>query len=319
MPQRFVTGVLGALMLIFISPTVLAQETAVEREINTNTEVFDDFVVGPAKTDIVVAPGENKSFYLTVTNRLGVAKEFTVSFEDIAGSNDPAKGVTLLGADTGPYSLRDFVSLPVEKIVLEHGEQARIPVRISLPESAGPNGRYGSVVVSIVSEKAADADVAPRSAVVSRIGSLVLVSTPGEKELSSSLEHFGTVGDKVWFARGPIELAVLYKNSGNTHVTPYGEIRIYNMLNQEVGAADIEPWYVLPQSSRLREITWNKSPLLGRYTAVLTLYDGYTDVPVSATTVFYVVNWWSVGVVIGVALLAVFLFGRRKRTRGVNQ
>ncbi len=310
---RVIPLVLCALTLVLSASLTFAQESQLEREQSPNMQVQGDFVVGPAKTDIVVSPGEASTFFLTITNRLGVEKEFSLTVEDIAGSEDPSEGVVLLGEDAGPYSLRDYVSLPAGSVTLDHGEQVRIPVTIALPQNAGPDGRYGTVVVSTVSDKTQEAENIPSSVIVSRIGSLMFVSTPGEKNLSGSLERFGTLEDKQWYKESPVTLGILYKNNGNTHLTPYGELRIYNLLNQEVGAVDIEPWYVLPQSSRLREVTWNKSPLFGRYTAVLTLYNGYEPVAQNATYTFYVVNGWFVGGVLLVAVVATLLFSRRKK------
>lgn len=313
MPIRVISLVLFALTLIFSASVTFAQEVVLEREQTPDMQVAGDFVVGPAKTDIVVNPGESTTFFLTVTNRLGVEKTFDLNVEDIVGSDDPAAGVVLLGEDAGPNSLRDYVSVPVENVRLAHGDQVRIPITITLSQNAGPDGRYGTVVVSTVSDETNSPEDIPSSVIVSRIGSLMFVSTPGEKTLSGNLERFGTLGEKKWFKNSPIQLGILYKNNGNTHLTPYGELRIYNILNQEVGAVDVESWYVLPQSSRLREVTWNKSPLFGRYTAVLTLYNGYEDVPQNATYTFYVVNGWFVVGVLFVAIVAAVLFSYRKK------
>ncbi len=74
--------------------------------------VIGDFVVGPGKVDITVKPGESKIVEMTVTNRTGERRRFNVTVEDAKGSTDPATSIVLLGDDTGPYSMKDFISVP---------------------------------------------------------------------------------------------------------------------------------------------------------------------------------------------------------------
>ncbi len=309
--RLFLIGTVCGLLFTSAIPVALAQDAAIQRETLVDTGTMNDFVVGPGKIELEIAPGETETFELTIANRIGETKEFTIALEDISGSNDPEQPVLLLGTDTGPYSLRDYLTLSTSTITIAHGERVRIPVSVTLPPNTSPGGKYGSIVVSIVSNPVEGASAS--SAIVSRIGTLVFVTTAGDRHASGNLEKFSIVGDKKILQKGPVTFGILYRNTGNVHINPYGELRIYNMLNQEVGATPLDPWYVLPEAVRVRDVVWNKSPLFGRYTAVLSLHNGYDAVPTVATYSFYVINWWVVGVVVLVLVVLISLLRRRRR------
>lgn len=254
-----------------------------------------DFVVGPGKVELSLNPGEYRVVEMTVTNRLGEPRQFNLGIEDAAGSDDPARPVVLLGADRGPYTLKDYLSVPEMSFVLNPGERARIPVTVRIPENAEPGGRYGSVLVTTNTlpkeGEAVSGDARPSSALVTRIGTLFFITIPGSTMYEGNLESFKTIPD-TWFKQsGPINFSVLYRNSGSVHVNPYGEINITNMLGESVGFIELDPWYALPQSLRFREVRWDREWLFGRYTATISLNRGYEDIVDTATVHFWVIPW----------------------------
>ncbi len=274
-----------------------------------NLTDFDDFVVGPGKFELELAPGQSRTVEIAVSNRMGEAKWFKFEIEDTAGSVDGSSAIRLLGSERGPYTLRDFISVPTMEFLLQHGERARIPVTISLPADAEPGGRYGSLVVSTVTKDANPNPVGetlPSSAIVSRIGTLFFITTPGESNRSGELRSFTTVGGKSFYNSGPVNFGIAYENTGSVHTSPYGEIRINNMFGEEVGYSALTPWFAMPQSLRTREVVWDRELLVGRYTATLFLNRGYDDIVDEASVTFYVLPWKLVlAVFLGLFLLIV--------------
>lgn len=263
-------------------------------EMLQDDRVFSDFVVGPGKVELELAPGESKQVELMVTNRMGEPKRFKVEIEDAAGSRDPNQSVILLGDDRGPYTLKDYITLPAHEFELQHAERARLMVTVSLPADVEPGGRYGSVVISTVTRNATEeraGGASSRSALVTRIGTLFFITTPGLTSAEGVLTSFDTVGSKRLFNSGPITFGVSYENTGANHVNPYGEIRISNILGDEVGYIQLDPWFSLPQSLRTREATWNKEWLFGKYTAVAQVNRGYDNIIDTKTVTFWVVDW----------------------------
>jgi hypothetical protein len=282
-----------------------------KREKLPYNDVFGDFVIGPGRFEVQLAPGESKTVEMIVTNRMGTTKRFTLTTEDVMGTNDPAKPVVLLGDDYGPYTLKDFISVDYPEFDLAHGERVRIPVTVSLPPDADPGGHYGTLLASIISapyDQGNPDGAAAASVIVSRIGTLFFISNPGDTNPASELKEFTAVGGKTWFTKGPILFGIVHENIGQVHLNPYGEVRITNMFGDEVGFVELDPWFILPQSVRTREVSWNRELLIGRYTAVAQVNRGYENIVDEKVFVFWVVPWKLIGgVFVGLFILLLFL------------
>ncbi len=259
-----------------------------------SNDAIGDFVVGPGKVELTIKPGESRTVEIATTNRMGDLRQFNLEVEDATGSADPEKSIILLGDERGPYTLRDYISFPTEHYDLKNGERARIPVTISIPADAEPGGRYGSVLVTTVSKQGQDGTVAgaaPASAVVTRVGTLFFITIPGDIETGGEFKKFATIPNKSWFDKGPIHFELLFENTGSVHLNPYGEIRITNMMGDEVGAVELEPWFALPKSLRFREVVWNREFLFGRYTAEAYINRGYDNIIDVEEFSFWVLPW----------------------------
>ena len=300
---------LGALPLVARSqeePLTSADTAAPESPTNTSllnlypTEGIPgggsvgDFVVGPGMADITIQPGETKTVTMTVTNRTGERRRFKLTVEDATGSQNPTESILLLGNDRGPYSMKDYVSVPYTEFELDDGQRARIPVTVSLPADAEPGGLYGSVLVQTLAVEALAGDTAgtvPQSAIIARVGTLFFITIPGAVEHDGALQDFSTVPKESLYADGPIKFGILFSNDGSTHLAPYGELVIRNMFGEEVGNLVLEPWFVMPQSLRLREVTWNRELLMGRYTATVRINRSYEDIVDEISYSFWVLPW----------------------------
>lgn len=273
--------------------------------ISGNIEV-GDFVVGPGRAEIEVVPGETVTQEISVTNRISETREFRLEVEDITGSKDGSSAVSLTGSERGPYSIRDYISFPEDSFVLELGERARIPVTISVPPDAEPGGYYGSVLVSTTRLGSSPEGAAPRSPIIARVGSLMFLKVKGETKVEGKTIDLTLVNDKWWYEKGPIEMGILYENTGSVHVNPYGELSITNMFGEQVGYVELEPWFVLPNSLRVREITWDREFLLGRYTVKAQVNRGYEDIVDEVSVTFWVMPWKIVGGVFFVLFIIIF-------------
>lgn len=298
-----------------VAPT--AVDDSYSRERLPNDDVFNDFVVGPGRFELELAPGQSRTVELVVSNRMGVEKVFSFETEDAEGTEDGSKALVLLGDDRGPYTIKDYISVPHKEFTLQHAERARIPVTVSIPADADPGGRYGSLLISIVSDKnelnSAGGSV-PASVLVSRIGTLFFISTPGETETAGETLDFSTVNDTALFTDTPIPMSIVFENTGDVHLNPYGEIRITNFLGDEVGFVELAPWFVLPDSIRNRVVEWDREFLIGRYTATAQINRGYDDVVDTRTVVFWVLPW-KILLPIFIGLFLIFALIRYVATR----
>jgi hypothetical protein len=268
-----------------------------------------DFVVGPGRKELELSPGESATIEIFVTNRIDNDRIFRLEVEDISGTQDGSAAAALSGDARGPYSIRDYISFEEDTFELKLGERARIPITITLPPDAEPGGYYGSVLVSTVRVDRETGGTAPRSPIVARIGSLIFLTTRGEVQRAGQTTAMQTIGEKVWYERGPIELGILYENTGSVHLKPYGEFSVTNMFGEEVGFVQLDPWFVLPESLRLREVVWDRDFLFGRYTVVARINRGYDNMVDEVTTTFWVLPW---KIVLGLfAALFVLIFAIR--------
>lgn len=253
---------------------------------------FNDFVVGPGYLSLEVAPGESKTILLKVSNRMGEGKLFSLTTEDMT-NNDDGGGMKFLGDEVGPYTLKDYISVDYDQFYLEDNKRAIVPVTISIPADAEPGGFYGSILTQILSTPSneGDSDVAPSAPLVSRIGTLFYVTTSGDVDRNGSFVDFKTIPDKSLYMSGPIDMGIVFENTGSVHFTPYGTIEITNLLGDTVGQVELDPWFVMPQSLRTKELSWNREFLIGRYVVTADLNLGYDDVSETKTLVFWVFPW----------------------------
>ena len=76
------------------------------------------------------------------------------------------------------------------------------------------------------------------------------------------------------------------------------------MSGEEVGFVELDPWFALPASLRLREVSWSREFLIGRYIATAKINRGYDDIIDEATLTFWV---FPLRYILG-GLIVVFLF-----------
>ncbi len=266
-----------------------------------------DFVVGPGRAEVSLKPGESMVREVTVTNRISEQRIFKLQVEDISGTADGSAALQVIEGERGPYSIRDYVSFPEDTFTLNLGERARIPVTITVPPDAEPGGYYGSVLVSTVQLGEDGNEVAPRNPIIARVGSHVFLTVEGDISRSGETIDLSTLPSQWWYQSGPIKLAIAYENTGTIHVNPYGELTIANVFGEEVGRVEMEPWFVLPQSIRTREVTWDREFLFGRYTAKATVNRGYDDILDTVEVTFWVLPWKLLLLIFGVVFMVVFL------------
>ncbi len=259
------------------------------------TEVKNDFILGPGKTELFLNPGDSATREIQVTNRLGRDADFAVEIEDFTGSRDLETVVVLLGSKRGPYSLRDYLHPELMRFTLKHGQRMILPIEISVPQDADPGGLYGSVLVAaqpLQSSQAGEAGTARGGTkLITRLGSLFLVRVAGDAKEDGGLTKFQTKLGQQFFENGPVTFEILFENNGSVHLTPYGTVEFTNLLGKQVGTLEVTPWFVMPDSLRARDVVWERGFLFGKYTARLKINRGYDNAIDELATTFWVVPW----------------------------
>lgn len=255
----------------------------------------NDFVVEPGKTEVFLNPGDNMVKNIIITNRINKKVKFKLTTEDFIGTDDPKQPVVLMGDERSPYSLKDFIVPEIREFSLELGERIVIPVTISIPENAEPRGFYGALIVSndpSEQDGVNSKEVESKTRIISRIGSLFLLKINGEGREEGEIKDFKLIGPKkLFYQQRPEGFEVAYKNTGNVHLVPYGTIAIKNIFGKVVNTLPVDAYFVLPESTRYREINWTSGFSLGRYTAYLSLNKGYGNQYEYVNLSFWVLPW----------------------------
>lgn len=275
----------------------------------------DDFVVGPGKTEIRMNAGETSTKSITVTNRYGAEMRFTLVIEDFGSPDSGNDVIKLLGSEKGPYSLRDYLKPDTMTFVLQHGDRATIPVNVEIPKDATPGGLYGAVIVTTESTDPLDLvreeEVSGGLKFVSRVASLFFVRINGEVKEEGKVSEFKT--GKKWYKGGPVNFSWLYQNTGNVYNNPFGILEIKNLYGTVVDQITINPYFVMPSSTRLTEKTWSRDFMLGRYKATLQLNRGYGDNIDTKTIYFWVLPWKVIAIMlVGLFLILAIIRGIRR-------
>lgn len=283
----------------------------------SDTPNAHDFVVGPGKTELRIDPGQTSLKNITVTNRYGKEMRFNIEIEDFTSGRNPSEGMSLMGEEKGPYSLKDYIKPEVMSFVLQQGDRANIPVSIAIPADATPGGLYGAIIVTTETtdplEKAQiEADQSKSGIMIkSRIASLFFVRVNGSVVEDGLLTEFKT--DKSFFTKGPVNFSFSYENKGSIYENPYGLIEIKNLYGTVVEQMSIQPFFVMPSFTREMTKTWDKGFSMGRYKATIQINRGYGDQIDTKTVTFWIMPWKVIAsIVIGLFLLLVIIGAIRK-------
>lgn len=240
--------------------------------------------VKPLRTEVTIAPGGTKSATITVINE--EAKEIQARPSlDVYTKNDvdgfPVSSTTFAAND--PRNIVDWVKFDAATITLQPNEERKVTLEISVPGDAEPGGRYASIVYEPITDNATSGvSIRPR------VASLLLITVEGKEVRSGEVQSFG-VDSKIMGDRA-FSFAVDFKNTGNVHVKPQGEITIFDADKQQLtGVARYEDattkkiitsdsipvnilgGNVLPDSNRIFRPEWTEGVRPGSYTAKLRL------------------------------------------------
>ncbi len=273
-----------------------------------DVEDKSDFVLEPGKIEVFVNKGETVGRTISVINRINRKVKFKIETEDFVGSDNPNTPVVLLGDQKSPYSFKDNLIPELTEFELEFGQKIELPISVTVPEDASPGGYYSSVIISSMP---GDSELTGQAGakIISRIGVLFFVRVNGPVDLEGHLDDFRISGGKTFMQKGPVTFEILFANTGNVHLVPYGLVSVKNIFGKEVARIPVDAYFALPKSMRYRQVTWSKEKLLGRYTAEIKLNRGFEGLEDTKKISFWVIPWTYI-VTLLVALFLLTFFWR---------
>lgn len=314
--------------------------------------------ISPGPISVVTEPGKPSSIPLRLQNKGKKEERFRVQVMKFKAFGETGTPLILDGEPGDDFL--SWVSFSEQEFSVSPNEWKTITATFSPPESAA-FGYYYALFFS----RAGDPLRGKEGETSLSGGSVVLVlleaKVPNAKREATVVEFHP---DRKWYEFLPSTFSIRVKNSGTVHVAPRGNIFVSRPGNDPISILTVngERGNILPDSFRIFESTWEDGfPVYrketqhdrevrdadqnvvrklywdfsqlskfrwGKYKAKLLLVydDGMRDVPLEATTEFWVLPWkifvaaGGIAIVLGVGIFSIFLkiwknVFRKKATR----
>lgn len=222
--------------------------------------------IDPARAEVVVQPGEEKTGVVTVLNYDEETPIHVKAYvQDLVylpdGSND------FLPIGSTPWSLGDSIKIGPTEFNIPAGEQEQVRYIISLPKDAR-GGRYGVIFFETAAPPSQFKEVG--ATVNVRLGTILLVTLDGTTFIKSKLTGLSVNAKE---KDKPIDISWTVYNDSNILIRPFGTVKIIDDKKMGVAALDVnkEKAGILPQTNRRFSIQYDKKLLKGNYFAQVVL------------------------------------------------
>lgn len=214
--------------------------------------------------------------------------------------------------DNSPYTLIGWVE-PLPSLLLIPREIKSLTATINVPKDASPGGHYGVIRFTSTPPSLDGSGVS----LAASIGVLVLLTVSGNVTQNLSVQELsvGKDGKKGgFFESGPLQFEERFKNTGNVHLQPTGQVSVTDMFGKKLASVNVNlpPSNILPQSTRVfkqpldKTVIGNKK-LFGRYKATLNVTYGTDKKVATSTIVFWVIPYRLIILIIVLLIGAFFL------------
>jgi len=178
--------------------------------------------ISPLTFELSGNPGEVIENFIKVYNPTDNVIGIRMQIEDIAPAGEEGF-ITVEPAETETYSLASWIKTEPTELDLQPKEEKYVKFTLTIPENAEPGGHYGTVLVGA---KSISGPGATGALIIPRIGSLILLTVPGEMSENLIVKDFSL--PRRYFPQGPIPFSIKFENTGTVHVKPTGYVTITN-------------------------------------------------------------------------------------------
>ncbi len=265
----------------------------------------EDFgiVVFPARQEIDVKPGEEKTIAISFANQTLFPITGVLGKSDFIVKDDENTPFFLEeGELSSKYSAANWIELPYKNIAVPPYDKTIVYMKVRVPQDASPGGHYAAVYLEgtpstpqASSEKEGTAVVAPRTA------ALLYFKVAGDIKEKAIVSKFVAPN---FLEYGPIPVKTAILNQGDIHITPKGTIELYNMFGKLVDQTKLQEKNVFPETLTKYKNELGKKWLIGRYTIVLKASYGSKGQGLKAKRTVYVFPY-RVAAVIGLGLFII--------------
>jgi hypothetical protein len=256
----------------------------------------DDNIIGlaisPLLKEISLNPGESASGVVKVTNSTKVNLNIAVTVKDFRALGEEGSQAFIDPEEnTSGYSMAKWVTLE-KSFSLMPSETKEISYKVDVPNNAEPGGHYGVIFFTPSLVDSSSTVSGSGAVVVPQMGSLLLVTVPGEITYGGKIAEFST-NKKIYFdTNNNIDLFTRFQNLSTVHIKPTGTITIKNIFGNTVGVLTVnaQEGNVLPDSIRKFTSEWTKKYGFGPYNATVNMTFGSGE-SATGNLSFWIIPW----------------------------
>lgn len=266
--------------------------------------------VSPPRIEIQGNPGETIKQEMTLTNDTENTQIFYSSFANFEAQGETGNpSFVQSGNDLGSWMSAE------SSVTLKPGQSVIVPIQINIPSNAEAGGHFAAIFWGTTPSVTGASAVS----IGAKIGTLILLSVPGNVKEDGGLVSFSTVDKKFLHTTLPVSFEYRFKNDGGDRIKPVGKITMHDLVYIPEDRIDANPGggNILPGSTRRFNIDWVKNPrdkdyvaptgvfaqffdqalyewnnfAIGPYFAKLDLLYGTSANRVSKTAFFFVFPW----------------------------
>ena len=299
------------------------------------------FTVSPPRVELFANPDQKIKDVIKIFNETDEAITVYTSTANFT-AKEGAEGVPkFLTPEEKEGDLAVWIEIEEGPITLLPAERRIIQYSVNVPDHADPGGHYAGIFFGTQTDMGEGATGAGLSG---KTGVLVLLSVAGDIREEGILGKFELKDERNFYEHLPVNFVIGFKNLGNVHLKPQGEIVIKDMFGRTSASIDINKRKigsganVLPSTVRHFEGSWIKGDVekepqgfleklktekenfaLGRYKADLNLVYGINNDLVQSSVIFWVFPWhlMLVSVIVIIILLAFIILAIKKYNRWI--
>lgn len=217
-------------------------------------------------------PGQTLDRSISITNLSDSQQTYYLFSRDIVTVRDG--GVPVYadeGAEKTGFELSEWVTLGIEEVTMQPGEEYRVPVTISVPDDATPGSHFGGIFVSMQPPRLRSVG----ASVGYEVANIVSIRISGDVTQNAQIRSFKT--DNFIYGKTDVTFTTEVENKGNVLIRPEGPIEVYNMFGKKVAAMTVNESQggVFPYTRRVFDINWTDDGIgFGRYQARVSLTYG---------------------------------------------
>ncbi len=288
-----------------------------------STSVFaaKSYSVTPLIVSETLEPRDMRSHTLTITNSgRTIVEVFPVVNEISLDEGGNIQPFVAPGASDRSNSITSWIAIKRSAISIPGGESVTVPLDIAINPKAVPGEYHARIAFGAgrnidVAKKQIESGQAPST--------VVTIKIPENKTTLLKLATF--VVDRFITSENNEGVTYRLTNTGETEITPRGEVVIYNTSGEEVGSLNLndEQASIAPGDEKIFKLQVPTKGLLGKYKAFLSVEYGVNQTAtVNDTSFFYVLPWKQVLLAFVLTLLLVtfivFYLHRRHHERSAD-